>query len=873
MNPDKSHESEARGERGRSFTGRRFSRKPRRSVVWVDDLARRLITISGIGSIVAVTLVGLFLVWVALPLLLPARIEKERDVPGGTEVVGPDIVATAIDNYGIMSWSLTAAGEFIVRSLGTGEVLARVPLVEQGQPTAWTVGPGTSVAAFGYANGSTRIAELSWQTRFLEDDDVPPSYRDLAQSESRSWEQGLLVRTPEGQLRHQKLKVVKEEPVSLGSVPIRLLDLVVTPTGMVLVALDSTNVFHDRKLTFKTNMLTGKTRVRARGGELDLAGKTHVRADSCVALRLNDTGDLAVLLRADGEALQLGRDGQEFVVTGHQDLVPDKEARVTATAFLSGRNSLAVGDSRGGVGIWFPARKPGEQALTLQRAHVLPPGETAVSSLAASTRSRMLAVGYVDGQVHLFNATNERLLGRDEIPGQRIRSLTIAPREDLLLVVGQSSEGLWKIEAEYGEVSFRTLFRPIWYEGSPGPAYVWQSSAASDSFEPKLSLVPLIFGTLKATFYSLLFGLPLAFLAAIYTSEFLSRGARNRVKPVIEIMASLPSVVLGFLAALVVAPWVEGVVVEVLTVLLLAPVTVLLGAQLWQLLPQGMAARLQRWRPLGILASLVLGAWLGWLGAPQLEKMAFGGDFKAWLAGQIGTGTPGWFFLLLVPVSVLVAWLGMRYGEGVLRGRGPGWGRRDLALLDLGRFVVGVVVAVGATLFLSWLLNASGWDPRGSVFDTYVQRNALVVGLAMGFAVIPLIYTISEDALVAVPDHLRAASLGAGATTWQTTIRVVVPPAMSGLFSAAMIGVGRAVGETMIVLMAAGNTPIMEMNIFNGFRTLSANLAVELPEAVQNSTHYRTLFLAALTLFVMTFILNTVAEAVRLHFRGKTSRL
>ena len=96
---------------------------------------------------------------------------------------------------------------------------------------------------------------------------------------------------------------------------------------------------------------------------------------------------------------------------------------------------------------------------------------------------------------------------------------------------------------------------------------------------------------------------------------------------------------------------------------------------------------------------------------------------------------------------------------------------------------------------------------------------------------------------------------------------------MSGLFSAAMIGVGRAVGETMIVLMAAGNTPIMDMNIFNGFRTLSANLAVELPEAVQGSTHYRTLFLAALALFAMTFVLNTAAEGVRLHFRKKTSRL
>jgi len=145
--------------------------------------------------------------------------------------------------------------------------------------------------------------------------------------------------------------------------------------------------------------------------------------------------------------------------------------------------------------------------------------------------------------------------------------------------------------------------------------------------------------------------------------------------------------------------------------------------------------------------------------------------------------------------------------------------------------------------------------------------------VVMGFAIIPIIYTISEDALSAVPDHLRAASLGAGATPWQTATRVIIPPAISGLFSAMMIGLGRAVGETMIVLMAAGNTPVMEWNIFNGFRTLSANIAVELPEAVQNSTHYRTLFLAALTLFIMTFILNTAAEAVRLRFRKKSLEL
>jgi phosphate transport system permease protein len=169
-------------------------------------------------------------------------------------------------------------------------------------------------------------------------------------------------------------------------------------------------------------------------------------------------------------------------------------------------------------------------------------------------------------------------------------------------------------------------------------------------------------------------------------------------------------------------------------------------------------------------------------------------------------------------------------------------------------------VALGGS-YRTWLQTAFG--------VTYDQRNSLVVGFAMGFAVIPIIFTISEDALSSVPKSLTSASLACGASPWQTAWRVVLPTASPGIFSATMVGLGRAIGETMIVLMATGNTPILDWSPFNGMRTLSANIAVEIPEAPLHGSLYRVLFLAAFLLFILTFILNTVAELVRQRLRRR----
>jgi phosphate transport system permease protein len=449
----------------------------------------------------------------------------------------------------------------------------------------------------------------------------------------------------------------------------------------------------------------------------------------------------------------------------------------------------------------------------------------------------------------------------------------MAPRDNGLLVASQRGLSQWKLNPQHPEVTLRALFLPLWYEGYEQPEWVWQSSSGSDEFEPKLGLMPLIFGTLKATVYSMLFGVPLALCAAVYTSEFLPPKAKARIKPGIEMMASLPSVVLGFLAALVIAPFVEDIVPTLITGMFAVPFVFLLAAYTWQLLPAPWTVRWAPWRFLFICATLPLGILFAVAVGPLVEGWLFSGDLRAWLDGRRGSGTGGWVIMLLPLCGVAVAWILTQRINPWLRAASAEWSRTQRAGLDLGKFLLGTLITVLLAWLLASLLTAMGFDPRGSLVGTYVQRNALVVGFVMGFAIVPIIYTIADDALSTVPEHLRSASLGAGATPWQTATRIIIPTAMSGLFSAVMIGLGRAVGETMIVLMAAGNTSIMDWNVFNGFQTLSALIATELPEAVRNSTHYRTLFLAALTLFILTFIVNTVAEVIRLRFRRRAYEL
>jgi phosphate transport system permease protein len=849
----------------KSFTGRSRERKTSWKVRWGDRIARGAITLGGIGTIVAVCTVCAFLAWVVLPLFLPSHVLPAGSVRTEASRPGAPPFALRVDEYGALGWTFGRDGTLDVFRADTGAALDRRRPFGEAALTAAAFAPTEGRAVFAFADGTARFADLGFRTSFPEPETLPAEIRSLRAGERAAHKGGVVERTVEGQYRLQDLRFQAEEPFDLESGgPAVRIDMTAHGSSPRLAACTADGRLRLVEITQRKNQLTGKVRTLLSGGSFRLPEDTGRGPPDHVLL--SGVGTMLYAAWSDGHCLRIdARVLEAPTVAETLDLVPEPEASLTSLGFLIGRTTLAAGDSLGRLRTWFPVRPTGATTVdgaVLVLAHTFPGGGAAVTCSAPSERTRLVAAGYQDGSVRLYHVTSDRLLGEGRAEGGGpVEAISVAPKDDGVVATARGAVHRWTVDAPHPETTLHSLFRPVRYEGEEKEEHVWQSSSGTDDFEPKFGLMPLVFGTLKATLFSMLFAAPLAILAAIFTSEYLHPSTRARVKPTLELMASLPSVVLGFLAAIVIAQFVEKFVPALLTSFATIPFTLLLGAHLWQLLPRRRRAPLERWRLPLATAAIPAGALLAWLLGPFVEARLFAGDLMGWLDGQKGSATGGWF-LFLLPVAAL--------GTTLLRSRD---GRADGAGRALLEFLLRTAAAVAVTLVVAEGLTALGLDPRGPALGTYVQRNAMVVGLVMGFAVIPIIYTLSEDALVAVPEHLRAASLALGATRWQTAVLVILPTAASGIFSACMVGLGRAVGETMIVLMAAGNTPVMRWNPFDGFRTLSANIAVELPEAVQNGTQYRVLFLAALVLFAMTFALNTAAEMVRQKFRKRAFEL
>lgn len=760
----------------RSAPAKRLSISTARRRLAADHTARWLVTAGGLAIIAGILGILFFILAEVLPMIRSARVAVER-----TLAVDRPVRAVLVDEYQTHAAVLGPGGTVRVLRLDDGATvveesltaeLAELDAAAAAVPAAAApafelldarVPPGGSAVAASTSDGRVLTQVIEWRVRFDEEQRriVSPHLRTPA----------VLALDPE----RRPLGAFAAQATADGqtSAAAQLAD------GTVVVA----------KVAVTENAFTGeieRSESRLSFPAVPTLTRLLIDADQTALFGGSESGELFWWLFDRGDNAE-----PESVSAG--------TAAVTALTLLVGDRSLVVGQSDGSLSVWFPVRQPvasadEDERFLLTRIRDFPRHGAPIVDLAPSQRNRTFLATDADGELGLYFSTSERVLWRGASPVAGATTAIISPKSDGAFLGTANELAILAIDNPHPEISWRALFGRIWFEGYERPEHAWQSTGGTDDFEAKLSLTPLVVGTLKGTLYSLLLAIPLGVLGAMFASQFLHPKLLGLIKPTVEIMASLPSVVLGFLAGLWLAPLLERTFPALLLAFVALPLSVWLAGIGWSRLPLGFRQRYPAGAEVGLYLVVVAAAiaLCGLLSAP-FERLAFGGSFPAWLVQS--TGLP------------------------------------------------------------------------------YDQRNAVVVGLAMGFAVIPIIFAISEDAFSNVPKSLIAGSLALGANRWQTVTRVVLPTASPGIFSAVMIGFGRAIGETMIVLMATGNTPIMQLNAFNGFRTLSANIAVEIPEAPHGGTLYRTLFLAALLLFVLTFVVNTVAELVRQRLRRKYAQL
>ena len=725
-----------------------------------DKLARWYVSIGGLAVLAAITLIFFYLAQVVVPMFQGAELEARDTQQPAWLADAAEPLLLAVEEQNQVAMRLGSDGQVRFFTLATGESLKTIQLPLPAGSRIVSVGqdvPGFRRLVVGLDNGQVLIVEHNYKTTYPNGEKTITPQLDY----------------PFG-----------EQPLQLDPAGRRVDHAALSLNGDTLLVAGATDgVLHALRISSTENLMTGETSVEQERLELPQL------SEPIEALRIDPRH--MWLFAFNGRASVDVFDLRRKQLNGRYKLLEGK-GEVTSVGWLLGGISLMVGDSSGGIGQWFMVRNDNGQA-ELKNVRNFQLGDQPIRQILPEERRKGFLALDAAGELGIFHSTAHRtLLKRQIANGPALAALS--PRATRLLV--ESDAGLQRFEVDnpHPEISWSALWGKVWYESYPEPDYIWQSTSATGDFEPKLSLSPLAFGTLKAAFYAMLLAAPLAVCAAFYTAYFMAPALRRKVKPIIELMEALPTVILGFFAGLFLAPYLENHLPGIFSLLLLTPVGILLAGWAWSRLPERVRLSVpDGWEAVLLIPVILAVGWGSLAVSGHLENWFFGGDMRHWLSNEMG-----------IP------------------------------------------------------------------FD---QRNALVIGLAMGFAVIPTIYSIAEDAVFSVPKSLTLGSLALGATPWQTLTRVVLLTASPGIFSALMIGMGRAVGETMIVLMATGNTPIMDANIFEGMRTLAANVAVEMPESEVGSSHYRVLFLAAMVLLIFTFVMNTLAELIRQRLRRKYASL
>lgn len=731
-----------------------------------DKLAGISIGMGGSSVILAISLIFFYLLYEIMPLFKSAEMEAISNYPI-PQLESNESLFYGIEEQAEKAFRVEASGNVVFFNTIDGSIAntIKLPIPEGVTISSITAAaPSSRTLLAGLSNGAVIVFKHSYKITYPNDKREITPYIEFP---------------------------FEEDPIQMDSAgnPITFTSIALTSDSVLIVGANSKNELFATRYEKEENFMTGDVTFESENVTMPLLdGKPN--------FIITEPGMRWVFVATNKNQINIFDIANDEAHI-HSTVKLKSPETITDMKLLLGGSSLLISSSSGVISQWFMVRdEQNDYSLQQVRNFAIEQEKhtkAEITHIDIEHRRKGFTTVDTSGNVTLFNSTAHNKILSQKISDKPILLSAISPRANYALFESADNQiHFWKIHNEHPEISFSALWEKVWYEGYPEPDYIWQSSASNNDFEPKYSLSPLAFGTLKAAFYAMLVATPLAICGALYTAYFMAPALRRKVKPSIELMEALPTVILGFLAGLFFAPFMEHHLPGIFTWLLITPISLVIFGFFWVNLPDKIRHLVpEGWDPMLLIPVIIVCTWFSMEMSPILEVAFFGGDMRAWLTNEMG--------------------------------------------ID---------------------------------FD---QRNALVVGAAMGFAVIPTIFSITEDAIFSVPKHLSYGSLALGATQWQTMTRVILPTASPGIFSAVMIGMGRAVGETMIVLMATGNTPIMDINIFEGMRTLSANIAVEMPESEVGSTHFRILFLAAFVLFIFTFVVNTLAEYVRQRLRSKYS--
>ena len=547
-----------------------------------NSLAQWVITFGGIGVLFTLVLIFMYLLYVIKPIFDSATVEPLVDI--SIESSSP-ILTTGVDELKEVAYTINQQGiidfyplKVNKRSVGNenlqvaGEKLSSFNGLITQEPLSQVIKSGIDHHLLLTDNGSAQLIRPTFTASYTDDSrEIIPN-----------------VTYPLG----DELLVIDEQAQIINQFAFRMND-----EQAMFVA------FTDDGRLIKTTLIAEDdfnydTEYEALYQEIDYSLDS---VDSQVSDILI-TPDMGMAFILSGTQVSVFSLDNEYSVDLKALISPDlaNNETITSMALLSGGSSLLIGTSAGQVSQWFEISTVNGREFTQVRTFEASQSEAITGIYTEQFRKSFYTITPT-GEMGLFYTTSHADLWRGKLLESRPSAMSIAPRANGLILISPNSSKannqtfnlqIFAVENEHPEVTWQALWQEVWYEGYPEADYIWQSTSGTDDFEGKFSLVPITFGTMKAAFYAMLFAVPIALTAAIYTAYFMTPGLRKKVKPTIEMMEALPTVILGFLAGLWLAPIIENYLPAIGLLLIFLPLSTLITALVWHNLSKNLKSKI-----------------------------------------------------------------------------------------------------------------------------------------------------------------------------------------------------------------------------------------------------------------------------------------